>query len=84
MKAVRKVFTLHIEYGSVAELEQALEKVRRKVTRRGTPIRYDRAMENTAIFEWSIQDACVPEYREEFINGQWCQIYQSKMNNNAK
>lgn len=80
MKATRKVFSLHIEYGSVAELEQALEKVRRKVTRRGVPVRYDRAMENTAIYEWSIENASVPQYREEFINGQWCQIYQSKIN----
>jgi hypothetical protein len=78
MKATRKSINISIEYGDINEAIQALRKVSKQI--HTGQLRYDRRMQNTALVEWSISNAEPMEYREEIINGQWCQVFQSKMN----
>ena len=82
MKATRKLLSISLEFGSVNEVKDALNKIMLQL--HNSPLRYDRMKIDTAICEWSITNESEPDYREEFINGNWCQVYQSKMNQDGK
>lgn len=78
MKATRKYFSLTIEYTDREEVTEAMKKIARKIL--AGKVKYDRDKENTAIYEWAIDSAEPVPYEEKIINGQWCRVYQSKLN----
>lgn len=81
MKQERKTFELWMEFATLEELEGSLLKALREV--RGG-IKYNREMYRSAICEWKVKGEKDNDYREEKINGKWCQVYPSKMNQPRK
>ena len=82
MKATRKALNISIEYGSNKDAITALQKMI-FLMRQGRS-RYERELINGAVLEFSIMHAEAPDYREEIINGQLCQVVPSKMNKELK
>lgn len=77
-KAKRKYLSLTIEFTDMAEVKEALRKISQQVAAGRS--KYNRDKENTAIYEWAVSYVDPEPYEERLINGQWCQVYQSKMN----
>jgi len=79
MKSSRKNLSINIEYTDLNEALESMRKITSKIA--GKKVRYDRQMENTAIYEWAIENVRQDDYTEQVIGGKICQVYQSKMNN---
>lgn len=77
MKSVRKNLSINIEYGDMNEALEALAKITRAV--KAHKVKYDRQKENTAVWEYAIDNVTPDDYREEYINGTLCQVFKSKM-----
>lgn len=82
MKAIRKNLTLSIEYGSKDDVIKALQKMIYLIRQGQT--RYERELISNAIMEFAIVNVDPIEYKEEIINGQFCHVFPSKMNNELK
>ena len=80
--SMRRVLNVSLEYGDQLEMIMALDKMKADILKNG--LKYQRVMYSTSIIEWSITNVNEMDYTEEVINGQLCQVYQSKMNNNKK
>ena len=79
MKATRRYqLEVNIDSGSRKEMIYALRELIDTIN--SSPERYDRRKINDAIMTYELQIyGNELEYREEQINGIWCQIYKSKM-----
>lgn len=78
VKAINKHLTIDIEYIDKAELRGILEQIQKQLHNGKC---FNREIFGTSIFEYRKSHLSFPDYREEKINGQWCIIYPSKMNN---
>lgn len=76
-QAIRKKLIISLEYTDHMEAELALEMVLKD---RLKGVKYQRVMYSTSICEWSCTEVHEMDYREEVINGQLCQVYESKLN----
>lgn len=79
MKSARKNLSLNVEYSTTKELAYILRMVADQVS---SGKKYERELFNGSIYEYAVESAEPVEYREEFINDQWVQVFQSKMNKN--
>jgi hypothetical protein len=82
MKATRKNLNISIEYGSNKDAIKALQKLI-FLMRQGRT-RYERELINDSILEFAITNAEPLEYKEKIINGQFCHVFESKMNKELK
>ena len=80
--SMRRVLNVSLEYGDQLEMIMAIDKMKADILKNG--LKYQRVMYSTSIIEWSINKAAEMDYTEEVINGQMCQVYQSKMNKKKK
>jgi len=78
---VRRVLNVSLEYSDIKEVEMALKKIHRDIQ---SGKKYERVMYSSSIVEWSCKSANLMDYTEEVINGQLCQVYQSKINKKKK
>lgn len=77
-KLIRRNLSLNIEYSETTELKGILKRMLFQIDNGS---RYEREATEDHLIEWSIETLELMNYREELINGQWCQVYPSKMNN---
>jgi len=77
-RAVKKVLNISLEYTDIDEVQMALHKMQMALH---SGKRYERVTYLSSIIEWSCMGASEMEYTEKVINGQLCQVYQSKINN---
>jgi hypothetical protein len=76
-KVVKKVLNISLEYSDLSEVEMALYKLQDALKSGKT---YDRVTYQSSIIEWSTIKVADMDYTEQVINGQWCRVYQSKIN----
>jgi hypothetical protein len=79
MKARRKSLDISIEYQDRADAIQSLKKI--ILSLEGGNKVYDRICKDYLVCEWQIDYVDHPDYREELINGKWCIVIPSKINN---
>jgi hypothetical protein len=78
-KVVKKVLNISLEYSDMDEVQMALFQMQSAI--RGGK-KYDRVTYHSSIIEWATMKVSDIHYREEVINGEWCRVYQSKINKN--
>ena len=77
MKKERKELNIWIDYSDREEMEEAIFKIIREIR---SGIRYNREMTGNSMSEWSVKLENPIDYREEIINGKFCLVFQSKLN----
>lgn len=75
---ITKVLSLRIESSDKEVMLSHLKKIEEQI--RSGQTNFDRSIVDSTTYEWSLETLVEADYREEMINGQWCQIYQSSMN----
>ena len=77
MKKERKELNIWIDYSDREEMEEAIFKIIREIR---SGIRYNREMTGNSMSEWCVKLENPIDYREEIINGKFCLVFQSKLN----
>jgi hypothetical protein len=75
----KKQLTITLEYTDTSEAIRQLHDIQLAILKKRK--KYDRLFTNAVVVEWEIKTIVPFDYREEEINGVWCQVFQSKMNN---
>ena len=81
VKAINKHLTIEIEYTDKDELRGILTQIQKEL---GNGKNFNRQVFKTSLFQYRKSHLTFPDYREEKINGKWCMVYPSKMNNKHK
>jgi len=77
-KIRKKTLSIKIDYYERKELLHIMQMI--SSTASLSKNNHDKGAYYTAKYEWSLDYDGYDDYREEEINGQWCRIYKSKMN----
>ncbi len=78
MKATRKTIQIDIEYFDRSELGKIFDSILEQVTAGKT--NHFESKDAERVYAWSLQFDVTNDFREEQINGVWCRIYKSRLN----
>ena len=81
VKAINKHLTIDIEYTDIKELRTVFGEIQRQLNNGKT---MNRQSSGTSLYEYKKTHLSFPDYREEIIDGSWCMVYPSKMNNKTE
>lgn len=77
MKAIRKRIIIEAEFSDRAEIKKMLQDI---IFQIDGGVKQNRKCIGTGVVEFKTSLANLGDYREEKINGQWCMVYESRMN----
>lgn len=76
-KSIRKHITIEIEFNDYKCIKQVFNKIANEIQ---LGKRYERQKRDGAIYQYQIDLLTYLDYEERMIDGKWCQVFQSKMN----
>lgn len=78
MKANKKTLKIEIEYFDKTELHKIFRSIQDQVFKGNTNNFVSN--ESNYIYQWNIDFDITNDFREEQIDGKWCRIYKSRLN----
>jgi hypothetical protein len=78
VKATKKTLKIEIEYFDKTELNKIFRSIQDQVSTGNTNNFVSN--ESNYIYQWHIDFDITNDFREEQINGKWCRIYKSRLN----
>jgi hypothetical protein len=77
MKATKKYISIESEFTDYGDLQRALRKIWEQVK---TGKEWNRVKVGSALIQFEVKKEEFVDYREEMINGKFCIVLPSKMN----
>ena len=77
----KKTLEIKIDYENISDVSKVFDSIfTDMVGKRKNKHTYDKKQIGSSTYSYRITSWDDFEYREELINGNWCQIFKSKMN----
>lgn len=72
----RKMISIDIEFDRINDLPAVMFEIQKRISQGNT---FERKQFGESIYQFSIDYNDPANFKEEIINGQWCQVYKSKL-----
>ena len=77
----KKSLEITIDYEDISDVSKIFDKIFSEIVgKRKSKNMFEKRTLGSAKYTFQITSFNSSDYREEFINGNWCQIFKSKMN----
>ena len=77
----KKSIEITIDYENISDVSKVFDMIFSEIAgKRKLGTLYGKRQIGSSTYNYRIRSSADYEYREEMINGNWCQIFKSKMN----